>query len=442
MDEVYYVVFLLEHTKVEENINDEEMESTDSDDMKLVKAILHGDTEHVRHLLQLGAIKINRFIKFDEGSTTALEAACANGHDEIVELLIKYGADVNKKGKTGMRPLNVACRLGRVETVKKLLNSGASVDIDVETSDPYFALLDATRFGRTDIVKILLEHGASAGLHTIGRYTAMILACTHGLTEIAKLLLEYGAPVNEIADDGSFSIDCASRCGRADVVELLLQNDAQIDLQNRDGNTALISACILGHTKVVKVLLEHRANTNLIAKNGDFALKQASAKGHYAIVKLLIKHNAPVNMANKAGMTALMSASTYGRFSIAKALLEAGADPRIMMKDAEACTAITYAEKAGHIHIVNLLQGKPTIKEAFIALLPLAAKWKTIGFLLDLNDQLLALINSCSTDEEALKFMLRMWLGTSDPNPTWEALADAIEPLDENIAKKLTSLCN
>ena len=44
--------------------------------------------------------------------------------------------------------------------------------------------------------------------------------------------------------------------------------------------------------------------------------------------------------------------------------------------------------------------------------------------------------------EEALRRMLLIWLGINDPKPSWEVLAEAVEPLDENIAKKIASFCN
>lgn len=334
----------------------------------------------------------------------------------------------------------MACQWGHAEVVKKLLRHGARANVGLLESGSVPAIFKATASGYTEVVKILLEHDSTlASLQMIGGYTCLPAACSNGSTEIAKLLLEYGAPVNIIADDGSLSLKEASKFGYTDIVELLLQHSAQIDLHTRDGMTALISACEAGHTKVVKILLEHGANTSLVAKNGKFALERASKMGYCAIVKLLIKHKANVNMANQIGGTALMSASIQGHFNIAKVLLKAGAAIKIRARDPERHTAVEFAAQNGNTEIVNLLSGRPTMKEAFISLLPLAAKWKTIGFLLDLDDKSLSGI-SCSTDEEALRLMLQIWLKT--PRPSWETLAEAIEPLDGNIAENVNSYCN
>jgi hypothetical protein len=146
-------------------------------------------------------------------------------------------------------------------------------------------------------------------------------------------------------------------------------------------------------------------------------------------------------MANKMGVTALMAASGHGKFSTVQLLLKAGADKKMKTRDGHCWEAIDIARKAGHDQIVNLLLGRPTIKESFITLLPLAAKWKTIGYLLELDCTLLSVIN-CSTNEEALRLMLLIWLSIDDPKPSWELLAEAVEPLDEKIAEKIASFGN
>ena len=412
--------------------------------IKFLDAVKDNDVEYVRYLLKLRAVDVNQFIVVKNPKVppcTALNAACLNAHDELVKILIEeFGADVNKVGDEGCTPLWCACKVGNIEIVKLLLKHGAKVHMGSE-SVGVPPLFEVTISGDLEIIKILLEHGALKGSYYFHQCTPLAAACGYGYFEVAKTFLEAGVPVNVIADDGGFSLLMASRFGHPDIVELLLQHGAHIDLQNSDSYTALISACESGHTKVVKVLLEHGANTSLIAKNGNFALERASYGGYRAIVKLLIEHNAFVNMANKMGVTALMAASGHGKFSTVQLLLKSGADKKMKTRDGRRSEAIDFARKAGHDQIVNLLLGRPTIKESFITLLPLAAKWKTIGFLLELDDTLLSIID-CSTNEEALRRMLRIWLGINDPKPSWEVLAEAIEPLDENIAEKIASFCN
>ena len=81
---------------------------------------------------------------------------------------------------------------------------------------------------------------------------------------------------------------------------------------------------------------------------------------------------------------------------------------------------------------------KPKLSKALKELLPLAANWKTIGGLLDINKDIL---DQIQRDEvgvtDCLHEMLFKWLKKIDPQPTWTDIADAIEYFDEQIAKNI-----
>ena len=81
---------------------------------------------------------------------------------------------------------------------------------------------------------------------------------------------------------------------------------------------------------------------------------------------------------------------------------------------------------------------KPQLKDAFRELLSLAADWKTIGVLLGLQRHTLARVRA---DEDGvrncLQEMLSEWLKQIDPPPTWAALADAVEAVNEGKAQEI-----
>ncbi|KXJ26455.1 Cyclin-dependent kinase 4 inhibitor D [Exaiptasia diaphana] len=61
----------------------------------------------------------------DESGTTALHKAAANGHLEVLKLLVEQGSDVNKTDITGCSPLHAASRNGHMSCVKFLVEHGA-----------------------------------------------------------------------------------------------------------------------------------------------------------------------------------------------------------------------------------------------------------------------------------------------------------------------------
>lgn len=59
---------------------------------------------------------------------TSLHIAAAHDRNDIVELLLKFGADVNAKSDGGWTPLHNACEKGCVEIVRILLDAGAEIN--------------------------------------------------------------------------------------------------------------------------------------------------------------------------------------------------------------------------------------------------------------------------------------------------------------------------
>lgn len=64
---------------------------------------------------------------------TALHISCEVGDEQIMDLLVEHGADVNACDADGFTPLQIAAICGRINIVKKLVGLGA--DIDFTTAD-------------------------------------------------------------------------------------------------------------------------------------------------------------------------------------------------------------------------------------------------------------------------------------------------------------------
>ncbi len=96
--------------------------ANDADD--LLDAALRGNIRQVQALLEKGVDVNSEQTK----GTTALWPAAANGHTEIVKLLLKRDADLNAKthlkGKD-YTPLSAAKEMGRTEIIKLLKEYGA-----------------------------------------------------------------------------------------------------------------------------------------------------------------------------------------------------------------------------------------------------------------------------------------------------------------------------
>ncbi len=90
--------------------------------------------------------------------TSADCTAAAEGHTDVVQLLLANGADVNAEDKYDRTPLLNATTLGHKDVVELLIVRGADVEAkDVWGQTP---LGEAARRGHMEIFELLNRHAA------------------------------------------------------------------------------------------------------------------------------------------------------------------------------------------------------------------------------------------------------------------------------------------
>jgi len=121
----------------------------------LLYASCFGNTDIVNELLRAGA-SVN---EADLEGITPLHWA-ANGHDEIVRLLISQDADVNAiERKFGKTPLIQAAKYGFAIIVRMLVEAGA--DLSIEDADGLTAEEWAVRGNHQDVIQVLRSASGS-----------------------------------------------------------------------------------------------------------------------------------------------------------------------------------------------------------------------------------------------------------------------------------------
>jgi hypothetical protein len=164
--------------------------------------------------------------KLDE-VPVALYVASFSGLTEVVDLLLKAGADANARGGYYKTPLQVASEEGHDRIVELLLNKGANVNAQSEAYGT--ALHKASIRGHDKIVELLLNKGAN--INAQGGYydTAIQAASIGGYNKIVELLLNKGANINAQGGHYGTAIQAALRGGHNKIVELLLNRGANIN---------------------------------------------------------------------------------------------------------------------------------------------------------------------------------------------------------------------
>jgi ankyrin repeat protein len=114
--------------------------------------------------------------------------AAHTGDDDLVSLILGYGASVDLRTNDGQSALMVASQSRSSKTVERLLAAGAGVNL--QTSDGASALMGAAHTGDALICQALLAGGAEPGLAMKGEDggTAQELAERAGHHTVAAIL--------------------------------------------------------------------------------------------------------------------------------------------------------------------------------------------------------------------------------------------------------------
>ena len=125
--------------------------------------------------------------KVDNSGKTSLHRAVISNQPQIVELLIKYGFNINAKCNHGCTPLHYAVSIGTEIILKILLENGADIDaktLHLELTPLMGAIMD----NRLSIAKVLIEHGASLKKRNIDGMSPLEIALQQKKFDIALMI--------------------------------------------------------------------------------------------------------------------------------------------------------------------------------------------------------------------------------------------------------------
>src|SRR6201996_8735775 len=110
----------------------------------MMMAALNGDLDFVNLLIAKDA-------EVNKKGWAPLHYAAANGHDDVVKVLLDHSAYVDAGSPNGTTPLMMAARGGHVSTVKLLLDNGA--DLTVKNQIGMTALDFAKTYKEPDVIE-------------------------------------------------------------------------------------------------------------------------------------------------------------------------------------------------------------------------------------------------------------------------------------------------
>ena len=192
---------------------------------QLADAVIKKDTVKIEQLLQSG-VDINTQHP-TSGTTVLMIASSYYYYDDMVEFLIKKGANVNLKENEGKTALLWASS-NSLENAKILIVNGAKVN--EAANDGMTPFLQATlgvSSGKVPIemCEYLRKNGAYINAElkrqSALKWTALHYAAANGDAELVKYLIKHGANVNKATGEGSSPLFLAKLGGYDEVVKIL-----------------------------------------------------------------------------------------------------------------------------------------------------------------------------------------------------------------------------
>ncbi|KAI9928477.1 hypothetical protein MW887_002522 [Aspergillus wentii] len=335
----------------------------------LHSAVEQGDYEMAKWLLQKG-VSPNPGFSPGLAKLTPLQRAAGNDNQELVRLLLEYGADVNAPAywSCGRTALQKAAGIQSIANVRLLLEHGGDIRGKPAVSNGTSVIEAAVSTQDVQMVQLLLQEDPAV-IREDAKIRSRILQQDMNTrwnidTTMINILLLAGADVNS-APSLKSPLQIAAAKGMFDLVQILLMAGADINhCWNREDLgpiTALQAGVESKNIDIVQSLLDWGADVNVPAnaKGGRTALQAAISTGSYEIMNLLVQRGADINAppSPRRGRTALQEAATAGNLSMTRYLIQHGANVNAAAAPFGGLTALQGAAINGNIRIVIILLG-------------------------------------------------------------------------------------
>ena len=292
-----------------------------------------------------------------------LSTAATYGHLGIAKLLIKYGADLNKRSPNdnlgildivigkhafkkfdqfalntscfwGSRNYYPSCAIAQLCSNNFFCNNNYFVKSELKTASTGSSIKPINCFAffpiesdNLEMVELLIKSGIELE-YKAEKYLMSPLhrAVNGGHYEIVKLLISHGADIFSRIYNENTPIHTAIFNNNIEIVKLLLSHGVKINIRGMKKHTLLQLAVFKWHYEIVEFLLENGADVNEEYCGGNTTLLHIACQngGHNNITEILIKYGAKLDALDENGCAPIHFAADEGLHLIARNLLKKG----------------------------------------------------------------------------------------------------------------------
>ncbi|XP_043469215.1 putative ankyrin repeat protein RF_0381 [Leptopilina heterotoma] len=254
-----------------------------------------------------------------------LHSAIEGKKQNVVEILIEFGANVDVKDGSQQTPLFYAVESKQIEIAEMLLKAGANVnakDLD-------------------DIMPINFAFGEREDTNGNEKYKP---------SKLVKLLCSYGADLNFKNENGNMTLLSVCKKGNFKEIEFLIEHGADLLSSDEDGKTALHYAALGFNYNIVEFLLrsgfdinaKYFFNDNLVHTLANFS------KDLYTVLNLLVGDGIINNVLNETHYNGIKESANMVEF-----FADNGADINSFMH--ERYTPLLSSVQSNYLEITECL---------------------------------------------------------------------------------------
>lgn len=221
----------------------------------ILDLIVRGDTIKLHYVLELVGSDLDVTKISTECGLFGLYIAASQGHNQIMQLLLDYGADVNQRTIDGYTALHATSQRDHYKSLRVLLDSHANVN--AAGPNNAHAIHFATQNGNHELVELLIQYGADLNVKIEDTgLTPLMIASQLGLVKIVTILVLSGVDLDAEDAVGNTALHFAAREGNHNIAYILLAAGADSYITNMEDDNPIDLAIYHGHTNVVCILEE------------------------------------------------------------------------------------------------------------------------------------------------------------------------------------------
>ena len=331
-----------------------------------MKACVYGTMNIISCLLMLPNVDVNQVFK-DTLGERPLYIACRCGYEDMVAMLLKYGAKPNIKNDRGSTPLIVAAHNGFTKVVDLLIKGGA--DVNFCTNSNLSALHYAVNAGHKEIVELLLAANADPKACDDNNLAPLSFAVQTGNIALVELLIQAGADIDAVSKAERWPLAVAVYFGYTDIVRLLIGLGAKINPMP-NGKFTLLHVLALSESvissdifELLKAQKDILSELNVPDASENYPMHYIWSRGNKTdVLQFFLSLGLNPNVTNRYQETPLYSAAYAGNLDAVRILCEHHAD--IHAKNILGLSPIDAARMSGHKHIERFLRNYPAISRA------------------------------------------------------------------------------